>query len=57
MASEMVERLAAAWASETGSRFPSQDARCWINAIADDPECPSEFRDWLRAQAEEKHDE
>jgi len=67
MASEMVERLAAAWASETGSRFPSQDARWWINAIAGEMErdmITGETRlsnrnwpAWLRTQAKDQSDE
>ena len=38
MASEMVERLAERWSTETGSLFASEDARWWINTIADELE-------------------
>jgi len=71
MASEMVERLAQIWAEETYANSSPladgedrQDARWWLNAIADELEQANEIWSdqvvqddmarWLRAQAGEE---
>ena len=50
---ERLARLGAAYDHRHYEQYPhyKDQARRWLRAIADDPDCPSDFADRLRSEA------